>query len=154
MLVRSGALKVFDSAAVSPLIEAIAVVAWPADDGVGAEDAGSTSFLIIPVDMSLERSVLISIAGAGAEAGAGPCPMPGACDGCGMAPNKPLSILGIPPAGAASRSEIISRALDKREYLMIIGDNFSYFSIKLDVVTPHLNSLIEMIQMRGHNISF
>ena len=128
MLVRSGALKVFDSAAVSPLTEAIAVVTWPVDDGVGAVDAGSTSFLIIPVDMSLERSVLISIAGAGAEAGAGPCPMPGTCDGCGMAPNKPLSILGIPPAGAASRTEIISRALDKREYLMIIGDNFSYFS--------------------------
>ena len=41
------------------------------------------------------------------------------------------------------------RALDKKEYLMII---FSYFSSKPYVVTPHLNRLFETVQMRGHNI--
>ena len=40
-----------------------------------------------------------------------------------------------------------SRALDKKEY----DDNFSYFSSKLYVVTPHLNCLV---QMRGHNLGF
>ena len=43
------------------------------------------------------------------------------------------------------------RALDKSEYF---DDYFSYFSLKLSVVTPHLNHLDEMVQMRGHNISF
>ena len=33
-------------------------------------------------------------------------------------------------------------ALDKREYLVIIGDNFCQFCIKTYVVTPHLNRLI------------
>ena len=37
---------------------------------------------------------------------------------------------------------------------MIIEDNFSYFSLKLYVVSPHLNSLDETVQMRGHNICF
>ena len=45
----------------------------------------------------------------------------------------------------------ITRALDKREYLMVI---FSYFSSKPYDVTPHLYRLIEAVQMRGHNISF
>ena len=31
---------------------------------------------------------------------------------------------------------------------------FCYFLSKAYVVTPHLNRLIEMVQMRGHNISF
>ena len=35
---------------------------------------------------------------------------------------------------------------------MIIEDNFSYFSLKLYVATPHLNRLNEMVQMRIHNI--
>ena len=35
---------------------------------------------------------------------------------------------------------------------MILRDNFSYFSLKPYVVTPHLNRLIEMVQMRGHNM--
>ena len=39
------------------------------------------------------------------------------------------------------------RSLDKRGYLMITDDNFSYFSFKPNVVTPHL-------KIRGHNISF
>ena len=39
----------------------------------------------------------------------------------------------------------ISRALDKREYWMIIGDNFSYFSMKPYVLTPHLNCLNETV---------
>ena len=33
------------------------------------------------------------------------------------------------------------RALDKREYFVIIRHNFQYFSIKLYIVTPHLNRL-------------
>ena len=36
----------------------------------------------------------------------------------------------------------------------VFDDNFSYFSPKLYVVTPHLNRLIETVQMRGHNICF
>ena len=44
-------------------------------------------------------------------------------------------------------------APDEREYL-IFDDTFSYFSLKPYVVTPHLNHLIEMVQMRGHNIYF
>ena len=50
--------------------------------------------------------------------------------------------------------KILSRALDKRSYLMIIEDNFSYFSLKLYVVTPHLNRLNETVQMRGHKVCF
>ena len=46
------------------------------------------------------------------------------------------------------------RALDKREYLVIIGDNFCKFFIKTYVVTPHLNRLDKTVQMRGHNIQF
>ena len=37
---------------------------------------------------------------------------------------------------------------------MIMRDNYSYFCLKLYVVTPHLNRLIETVQMRGHNIDF
>ena len=37
---------------------------------------------------------------------------------------------------------------------MIIKGNFSYFSLKPYVVTPHLNRLDEAVQMRGHNICF
>ena len=36
---------------------------------------------------------------------------------------------------------------------MINEENF-YFSLKLYVVTPYLNHLIEMVQKRGHNICF
>ena len=43
-----------------------------------------------------------------------------------------------------------SRALDKREYLMI----FFLISHQNYVVTPHLNRLIETVQMRGHKIYF
>ena len=43
------------------------------------------------------------------------------------------------------------RALDKRECWMTIS---SYFSLKPCVVTPHLNHLVETVQMRGHNICF
>ena len=46
------------------------------------------------------------------------------------------------------------RALDKREYLMNIDSNFSYFSLKLYVVTPHLNRLVKTVQMRGNKICF
>ena len=44
------------------------------------------------------------------------------------------------------------RALVKREYVVIIRDNFCQFCIKSYVVTSHLNRLDEMVQMRGHNI--
>ena len=44
-------------------------------------------------------------------------------------------------------------SLDKKGYLMIIvDDNFSYFSLKPYVVTPHLKCLNETVQMRGHKI--
>ena len=46
----------------------------------------------------------------------------------------------------------LSRALDKREHLMIIRVNFYLFCIKTYVVTPHLNHLDKIVQMRGHNI--
>ena len=49
---------------------------------------------------------------------------------------------------------IQSRALDKREYLVIIRDNFCLFCFEPYVVTPHLNRLDETVQMRGHNIWF
>ena len=45
------------------------------------------------------------------------------------------------------------RGLDKREYLVIIKDNFCYFSLKSYVVTFHLNHLITVLT-RGHNICF
>ena len=48
----------------------------------------------------------------------------------------------------------MARALDKREYLVIIRDNFCYFCTKTYVVTPHLNHLDETVQMRRHNIWF
>ena len=44
------------------------------------------------------------------------------------------------------------RAVDKRKYLVVIGDNLYKFCIKTYVVTPHLNCLDETVQMRGHNI--
>ena len=34
----------------------------------------------------------------------------------------------------------------------VFDDNFSNFSSKPYVVTPHLNNLVETVQMRGHNI--
>ena len=46
------------------------------------------------------------------------------------------------------------RALDKRKYLMIIRDNCGYFCIKIYVVTPHLNCLVEMVQMRVKTYGF
>ena len=51
-----------------------------------------------------------------------------------------------------------TRALDKREYLVIIRDNFCSFCIKTYGVTIHLNRLdetvVETVQLRGHNIWF
>ena len=44
-----------------------------------------------------------------------------------------------------------NRALDKREYLVIIRDNFCKFCIKTYVVSPHLSRLDETVQMRGQN---
>ena len=46
------------------------------------------------------------------------------------------------------------RAVDKREYLVIIRDNFCQSCIKTYVVTPNLNRLVETVQMRGHIIWF
>ena len=48
----------------------------------------------------------------------------------------------------------VFRALDKREYLVIIRDDFCSLSIKTYVVTPHLNRLVGTVQMRGHIIWF
>ena len=48
----------------------------------------------------------------------------------------------------------IVRALDKKECLVIIRDNFCQFCTKTYVVTPHPNRLDETVQMRGHNICF
>ena len=47
-------------------------------------------------------------------------------------------------------------ALDKRESLMIIQDNCSYFSMKpyTCIVTPHLNCLVKTVQMRDQNVCF
>ena len=36
----------------------------------------------------------------------------------------------------------------------VSDDNFSNFSLKPYVVTPHLNRLIETVKMMGHNICF
>ena len=52
------------------------------------------------------------------------------------------------------RGPTINIALDKREYLMIMQHIFSYFSMKLYAVTPHLNRLVETVQMMGHNTDF
>ena len=48
----------------------------------------------------------------------------------------------------------LNRAVDKREYLVIIRDKFCQFYIKTYVVTPHLNRLFKTVQMRGHIIWF
>ena len=45
------------------------------------------------------------------------------------------------------------RALDKRDYLLIIGDIFCLFCIK-NVVTAHVNRFIETVHMRGHYVGF
>ena len=50
---------------------------------------------------------------------------------------------------AASFFGNFSRALDKRESLMII-----FLLSKPYVVTPHLNCLVNTVQMRGHSICF
>ena len=36
----------------------------------------------------------------------------------------------------------------------VFDDNFSYFSLKPYVMTPHLICLTETVKMRGHNICF
>ena len=46
----------------------------------------------------------------------------------------------------------ILTTVDKKEYLVIIRDNYCQFCTKSYVVTPHLNHLNEMVQMRGHTI--
>ena len=59
---------------------------------------------------------------------------------------------GIPSQKASL--QLLFGALDKREYMMIIRDNFCKLCIKTYVVTPHLNRLVKTVQMRGHNIWF
>ena len=46
------------------------------------------------------------------------------------------------------------RGLEKREYLLISRDNIMLILHKTYVVTPHLNRLDQMVQMRGHNMQF
>ena len=48
-----------------------------------------------------------------------------------------------------SSSEMLSS-----EKEVVFDDNFSYFSLKPYVVTPHLNRLTEPVWMRGHNIRY
>ena len=48
-----------------------------------------------------------------------------------------------PNDGTAKKFDLLIRALDKKEYLVIIRDNFCFFCIKTYVVTPHLNRLGE-----------
>ena len=47
-----------------------------------------------------------------------------------------------------------SRAPDKRVYRGEIKDNFSSFSMKTYVVTPHYNRLDETVLMMSHKICF
>ena len=47
---------------------------------------------------------------------------------------------------------IYSSALLKA--LLTDSSRFSYFSSKPYIVTPHLNRLVEMVQIRGHNMCF
>ena len=58
------------------------------------------------------------------------------------------------PCATDKMSATLNRALDKREYLVIIRDNFCLFCFEPYVVTPYLNRLDETVQMRGHNIWF
>ena len=53
---------------------------------------------------------------------------------------------------SAKAGNITARALDKREYLVIVWGNFCQVCMKTYVVTPHLNRLDETVQMMGHNI--
>ena len=48
----------------------------------------------------------------------------------------------------------IIRALDKKEYLVVIWGIFFSFLTELYVVNPHLNRLDETVQMKCHNICF
>ena len=36
----------------------------------------------------------------------------------------------------------------------VFDDNFSYFSLEPYVVTPHLNCLVQTVQVRGNNICY
>ena len=57
--------------------------------------------------------------------------------------------------GSASKMlKFLRRALDKREYSIISWNNFSYFSIKPYVVTPHLNGLFQTVHMRCTTYAF
>ena len=42
--------------------------------------------------------------------------------------------------------------IQSSRYKGVFDDNFSYFSSKPYVVTPHLNRLIETVQIRGHDM--
>ena len=53
-----------------------------------------------------------------------------------------------------NQSMMGTRAVDKREYLVIIRDNFCQFCTKTYVVTPHLNHLDKTVQMRRHTYGF
>ena len=58
-----------------------------------------------------------------------------------------------PPPIVVIWPECRQELLDKREYLVIIRDNFVNFAWK-HVVAPHLNHFDETVQMRGHTIWF
>ena len=49
-------------------------------------------------------------------------------------------------------TEIIANRIKSSRLEGVFDDNFSYFSSKPYVVTPHLNCVIETVQMRDHNM--
>ena len=49
---------------------------------------------------------------------------------------------------------LVFRLFNLMGRVLVYDDNFSNFSSKLYVVTPHLNRLIETVQLKGHNICF
>ena len=63
-----------------------------------------------------------------------------------------ISVFEISRADCISDLSETHRAQDKREYWMIISNNFCYFWIKTCVATPHLNHLAKMVQMRGNYV--
>ena len=62
---------------------------------------------------------------------------------------------GLNRVTAACSSQMLYLEESYRQSTILEGeldDNFSYFSSKPYVGTPHLNRLVGTVQMRGHNI--
>ena len=79
-----------------------------------------------------------------------------------LTPSMPLHVwwgtllpLNCPPFGAkcllklrSFGAKCLSKLRSELQVVVVLDDNFSYFSLKPYVVTPYLNRLIETIQMR------